>query len=192
MKYPSVLATIALAILTAGLAGAKPKSPPPVDGGGPLFEKMLEKLDPKQRERMKAAHEKALQDPEIREARERVAAAANDLREKMRAAMLKADPGLEEVMKKQAPNARPGREEAPAAKGFSGLDEGERSKLMAARQAAKSDPKVQAAKTDLEAARTPEERKTAGEAYRKAVSDAVRERDPSLGPVIDRLGPEER
>ncbi len=192
MKFPSILAAIALTALTAGIACAKPQPPPPVDGAGPGFEKMLAKLDPEQRERVKAAHEKAMQVPEIREARERVAAAVDDLREKMRAAMLKADPSLEDVMKKQAPNGRPGREEPASGKGFSGLDEAEQSKLMAARQAAKSDPKVQAARADLDSARTPEERKAAGEAYRKAMAGAVREHDPSLGPVVERLGPEAR
>ena len=156
----------------------------------------LQNLSPEDRKRFEDAREKALQDPKIQELRKASEKAARDFFDAMRAKMQEIDPGLADIIKKSAPEGRMGREmvregrEGRGGKGgFENLTEAEKEKLMAAREKAKDDPAVKAAKEKREAAATPQERQAAGEAYRQTLNETILKIDPSLESVLKKLGP---
>ena len=57
-------------------------------------------LSPDEREKMKAAHQKAMQDPAVQAAHAKMRQAHKEFREAMHAAMLKADPSIRPVIDK--------------------------------------------------------------------------------------------
>ena len=65
-------------------------------GGGPGFES----LSQDEKDRLKAASEKAGQDPKVQAARAKMEAAAKELRETMNAALMVADSSVEPILKK--------------------------------------------------------------------------------------------
>ncbi len=67
--------------------------------GGPLRE-AWESLTPAEREQLKAAHQKAKDDPAVVEARNKADAARKALQEAEKAALLKADPSIGPVLDK--------------------------------------------------------------------------------------------
>lgn len=159
----------------------------------------LQNLSPEDRKRFEDAKEKALQDPKIQELRKASEKATRDFFEAMRAKMQEIDPGLADIIKKSAPEGKMGREMAREGRegregrggkgGFENLTEAEKEKLMAAREKAKDDPAVKAAKAKRDAAATPEERQEAGEAHRQILNETILKIDPSLEPVLKKLGP---
>jgi hypothetical protein len=66
-------------------------------------------LNEEERARLKAAHQKAMADPAVQAARERLRQARREFREVMRPALLKADPSLQPILEKMRPE-RPDRE----------------------------------------------------------------------------------
>ncbi len=186
---------------------------PPEDGGkpkktgfgpdGPMREKMrerfLENMSPEIRQRFEAAREKALQDPKIQELRKNAERANGEFFKAMREKMMELDPELAEIVKQKAGGGKgakmdkmdkDGRDHGPAqAPGMGGLSEGDRQKLMAARESAKKDPAVQAAEKKKQDAQSPADRQTASEEYRKAMKEAILKADPSLAPVIEKMAP---
>ena len=64
------------------------------------------------RARLRAAHEKAMADPAVRAAQERLKQARREFRELMRPAMLRADPSIQGILDKMRPE-RPARDERP-------------------------------------------------------------------------------
>jgi len=162
-----------------------------------MRDKMAESLPPELRARFEAARDKAMQDPAIQELKKKADSAGEEFRNAMRDAMMKADPGLAELLKermqkrsrdgKEGKGAKPGRR--PEAPGFASLSEGDRQKLMSAREKAKDDPAVQAAEAKKDAAKSPEERRAAGEEFHKAMKDAILKADPSLASVLDQIKP---
>lgn len=152
---------------------------------------MLSHLPPELRQRFEAAREKAMQDPALQELRKKADSAAEEFRKAMREAMMKADPGLAELLKdrmgEKPPGGKDGRREGGP--GFANLSEGDRQRLMAAREKAKSDPAVQAAEAKKESAQSPEDRRAAGEEFHKAMKEAMLKADPSLGTIIEQLKP---
>jgi len=63
---------------------------------GPGFDS----LSQEEKDKLKAAAEKAQQDPKVKEAREKMEAAGKELREAMTAAEVAADPSVEPILKK--------------------------------------------------------------------------------------------
>ena len=57
-------------------------------------------LTPEEREKLRAAHQQAAQDPAVQEARAKLEAARKAFRETMRAKLLEIDPSLEEILEK--------------------------------------------------------------------------------------------
>lgn len=151
-------------------------------------DKMMDNLPPEIRARFEAARDKAMQDPAIQELKKTSDAANEAFRKAMREAIVKADPGLAEIIKERVKDrmkdGKPG--EPP---GFANLSEGDRQKLMAAREKAKDDPAVKAAETLKKEAKTPEERQMAMEQFHKAMKAALLNADPTLGPILDQLKP---
>ncbi|XHR28050.1 MAG: hypothetical protein ACFUZC_19235 [Chthoniobacteraceae bacterium] len=72
------------------------------DHGGPggPFKEALEALTPAEREQLKAAHQKAKDDPALVEARKKAEAARKAVAEAEKAALLKADPSIGPVLDK--------------------------------------------------------------------------------------------
>jgi uncharacterized protein YhaN len=57
-------------------------------------------LNEEERSRLKAAHQKAMADPAVQAARDRLRQARREFREVMRPAMLKADPSIQPILDK--------------------------------------------------------------------------------------------
>ncbi len=166
---------IALVLLCATTAYAKPQPPPSLlDGRPPLTGGPFKKLPDGLRERVEAAQKKAMAEPGIREAREKIALEVAELRERVRKSMFEIDPGLEVAIRAEMPNAKLGNETKRQPDGIAGLQPEQRKELLAKREAVKDEPEVVAAREALDRAKTPAERKEAGAAYRAAMENAVR------------------
>lgn len=66
-------------------------------------------LSEEERSKLKAAHQKAMADPAVRAARDRLRQARREFRDILRPALLKADPSLQPILEKMRPE-RPGKE----------------------------------------------------------------------------------
>ena len=71
--------------------------------------RLLANLTADERARLRAAHEKALADPAVLAAREKLRQARREFREVLRPALLKADPSIQTVLEKLRPE-RPDRQ----------------------------------------------------------------------------------
>jgi len=60
----------------------------------------LASLTEEERARLRAAHQKALQDPAVQAAREKLKQARREFREVLRPALLKADPSIQPILEK--------------------------------------------------------------------------------------------
>ena len=69
-------------------------------GQGRRWEKPLANLSPEERQKVQAAHHKAIQEPSVQAAREKMRQAHKEFREAMQAAMLKADPSIQPILNK--------------------------------------------------------------------------------------------
>lgn len=197
MKTLTLLAALSLSI-PAALAEPPPGMPPgPGQKPGEMArDHMMKRLPPEERERFEAARKKALEDPEIAALRNKAETSNREFFEAMKAKMNEIDPGLKDILKKQM-GERKGKPEGnkprdgkhPEKGGFAGLDEAERQRLLAAREVAKQTPAVQAAEAKREAAKTPEERESAGREFAAAMRTAMLQADPSLAPILDKVAP---
>ncbi|MEI6033341.1 MAG: hypothetical protein WCS65_03545 [Verrucomicrobiae bacterium] len=185
----SMIAACAPMLFAEPPAGQKPPTQPGQGGGG-MLERMKDNMPPELRARFEAARAKAMQDPAVLELKKKADASAEEFRKAMREAMMKADPGLADLMKEQMGKWRDGkdgkRDEPP---GFSNLSDNDRQKLMAAREKAKSDPALQSAEAKKNEAKTPEERHAAMEEFHKAMKAAILKADPTLAPILEQLKP---
>ncbi len=156
-----------------------------------MRDKMLEHLPPELRKRFEAARDKAMQDPAIQELKKKADAAGEEFRTAMRDAMMKADPGLANMLKEKMEDKFQGGKDGhrPEASGFANLSDNDRQKLMAAREKAKDDPAVQAAEAKKKDAKTPEQRQAALEEFHQAMKQALLKADPTIGPILDQLKP---
>ena len=166
--------------------------------GGDMRQKMkerfLENLPPDIRQRFEAAREQALLDPKIKELHADVEKANRAFFDAMRARMKEIDPGLAEIVRDYAregkgPKNAPERGGEGRGAGFGNLSDAERQQLMAAREKAKADPAVMAADAMRSEAATPEARQAAADTFRKAMHTALLKVDPTIGPVLEKLGP---
>jgi len=105
--------TLALATCLALAAGslftlhAQDATPRPHGGGGPgaaggglLRGPGFDSLSQDEKDKLKAAMEKAVQDPKVKEARDKAEAAGKELRDAVQAAAVAADPTVEPILKK--------------------------------------------------------------------------------------------
>ncbi len=167
-----LLATSLLLFVTS--SQAKPQPPPSLlDGRPPMTGGPFNKLPDELRDRVEAAQRKAIEEPGIREAREKIAEEAAALRDRVRDAIFEIDPGLRDAIKAEMPNAKLGDETKPRPDGIAALEPEKRQKLLAAREAVKDDSAVVTAREALDRANTPEDRRSAGAAYRAAMAAAL-------------------
>jgi hypothetical protein len=183
---------------TAGLAqpgdeqgGPSKTSPVKEEGGRPKVSRFLESLPPEMRKRFRAAREKALQDPRLQELRKEAKKAKREFFQAMRAKMLELDPGLANIVKKQAFERkvwRTWRNEDGESR-FGSLTDAEQEKLISSLEKASDDPAVQAAWTRKDEANTSQEQTAAQEEYLKVLHGAMIKVDPSVAPILEKLGP---
>jgi Spy/CpxP family protein refolding chaperone len=149
--------------------------------GGPMAG-----LPPEEAQRLAAARDKAKDDPTVRSLKEARDAIDAQLENAMSAAILAADPGL-------APTLEKVKQSRDRAKGmrdrFESLTPEQRQQLRAARQAAKDDPEVVAAREKMKSADSPGARREAGRAMREAMKAAMLKKDPGLSDLMEKLGP---
>jgi hypothetical protein len=143
-------------------------------------------LPPEEAQRLAAARDKAKDDPTVRSLKEARDAIDAQLENAMSAAILAADPGL-------APTLEKVKQSRDRAKGmrdrFESLTPEQRQQLRAARQAAKDDPEVVAAREKMKSADSPGARREAGRAMREAMKAAMLKKDPGLADLMEKLGP---
>lgn len=143
-------------------------------------------LSPEERQRLAAAREKANNDPTVQSLREAKEKVSEQLAGAMRSAMLAADPSLGPTLDK----IKEARDRAKQTRDkFRALTPEQRQQLKAAREKAKDDPAVQAAREKLRDARGPEAKRAAARELHEAMKAAMLKADPSLGSLLDQLGP---
>ena len=105
-------------LLVPALAAALQFAPallaqPPADKPGRQFQMerraRWSNLSEEERLKLKAAHQKAMADPAVQAARDKLRQARREFREIMRPALLKADPSLQPILDKMRPE-RPARD----------------------------------------------------------------------------------
>ena len=152
--------------------------------GGP--DRPMHGLPPEEAQRLAAAREKAKGDPTVRSLKDARDALDEQLEKAVNAAMLAADPGLAPVLEK----VKQSRDRAKKMRDrFESLTPEQRQQLKAARQAAKADPSVVAAREKMKSANSPEERREAGKALHQAMKAAMTKQNPDLAPLLEQLGP---
>jgi hypothetical protein len=78
-------------------------------GRGGHWQQRLANLSPEEREKLKAARQKAMQDPNVQAAHEKMKQAHQEFMTSVHAAMLKADPSIQPVLDKIPKGGRGGR-----------------------------------------------------------------------------------
>jgi hypothetical protein len=183
---------------TAGLAqpvdeqgGPSQTSPIREEGDRPKDSRFLESLSPEMRKRFRAAREKALQDPRLQELRKKAKRAKREFFQAVRAKMLEVDPGLANIVKKHAFERRAWRtwRNEDGESRFGSLTDAEQEKLISSFEKASDDPAVQAARTREDEANTVQEQRAAQGEYLKVLHDAMIKVDPSVAPILQKLGP---
>ena len=148
----------------------------------------LEGLSKETRERFRAAREKALDDPKLQKLRKNAIQAKREFFKAMRDKMLDIDPGLADIVKKWAVERRAywvWREGG----GLGSLSDDEREKLLRVMEQVDNDPAVEAAQKKKWQTDSSDEFKAAAENYRKALRQAITKVDPTVAPILDKLGP---
>jgi len=69
-------------------------------GNGRRWEQRLANLSPDERQKLQAARQKAMQDPGVQSAKEKMRQAHHEFQDAMHAAMLKADPSIQPILNK--------------------------------------------------------------------------------------------
>jgi hypothetical protein len=75
------------------------------------WQNRMSNLSADERQKMQAAEQKAMQDPAVQSAREKLKHARKEFRDSMRAAMLKADPSVQPILDKMPKGGRGDRDE---------------------------------------------------------------------------------
>lgn len=148
--------------------------------------RFLEGLSEETRERFRVAREKALEDPKMQELHKKAQRARREFFKAMRDKMLEIDPGLAQIVREHAVQRRAWK----VWRGFGSLSDQEREKVLGAMEKVESDPTVEAAKQKWWEAATSDERKAATENYRQLLRRAMAKVDPTIVPILDKLGSE--
>jgi hypothetical protein len=171
-------------------------------------------LTPEEKAKVKAAHDKAIQQNPVLEQKMKEAKQAIEVaRKEMHAAMIKVDPSVEPILAKMMPpkwgekhaeGSASGVNQAPGGigkpwnqggpggdhgKGMANLSESERQQLRSVREQVKQDPAVVAAHEAVKNAATPEAREEAQNTLRDAMHAAMVKADPSIEPILEKMRP---
>jgi len=103
MKIQSATLVACLALSLGNLFSLHAQDPQPGrprGGGFGLRGPGFDSLTQEEKDKLKAASEKAMQDAKVKEAREKMEAAGKEFRDAMQAAEIAADPSVEPILKK--------------------------------------------------------------------------------------------
>jgi uncharacterized protein YbaA (DUF1428 family) len=105
MKLLMTMSIWAAALQIAPIAFGQDANEP--ENGGPRHhEERFANLSPEEREKLKAARQKAMQDPVVQAAREKMRQADKEFRDALHASMLRADPSLQPILDKMPKDER--------------------------------------------------------------------------------------
>jgi hypothetical protein len=159
------------------------------DAGEKMFKdgRPLKGLPPEEAQRLAAAREKAKNDPTVTALRAAREDLDRQLRNAMRAALLASDPGLAPTLDK----VEKSRERARAMRArYQSLTPEEKQQLKSARQTAQQDPAVVAAREKMKSAGSePGQRRDAARELHQAMKSAMLKADPSIAPLLQKIGP---
>jgi hypothetical protein len=181
-----------------GAPDGQMQQPPPPGDHGPISV-----LTPDERDKVKAAHDKAIElDPTLDQKMKEAHQLMESARKEMHAAMIKADPSVEPILakmmthrggkKNERSTSSPDSKQAGGAadahrKGMANLSESERQQLMSLREQVKQDPSVVAAHEAVKNASTPDAREKAHAALRSAIDAAMIKADPGIEPILAKM-----
>ena len=185
-----------------GTNGTPPPPPPEGPGQHGRGPGPLANLSEEDRQRVKAAHDAAIQkDPSLEQGMKDARQAMENARKAMQDAMIAVDPSVAPILAKTNPKQggpdqkgpegngpKPWKRGGPG-QGMANLTENEREQLKAAHEKVKNDPAVIAAHEAKKNATTPEARHAAEEALHKAAREAMIKADPSIAPILEKLHP---
>jgi hypothetical protein len=97
------------ALQIAPLAISQDANEEPGQGGWRHRQERFTNLSADEREKLRAARQKAMQDPAVQAAQEKARQAEKEFREALNAAMLKADPSIQPILNKTPKGERPER-----------------------------------------------------------------------------------
>ena len=100
MKTQSLVWIVTLTALMQLASLAPAQNADATDGRATHWQQKLANLSPAEREQLKTAHRKAMQDPALRAAQIKMRQAHREYREAMRSSLLKADPNILPVLNK--------------------------------------------------------------------------------------------
>jgi len=167
---------------------------------------------PEEREKLKAAHEKIEGDKEVEAAKEKAKQANQEMADLIRKKLIAADPSVEPLLDKlkdarekmvdrvkdRQENRGPGKSAGPGAGDGAdarrhgdgpkaNLTEDERKTLNAAREKARTDPAVEAAKAKVDSSESPAEKQAAREALHSALQDAMAKANPETAAILEKI-----
>jgi hypothetical protein len=105
MKFLITMSALGIALQFTPIARSQDEDQ---GGRGRRWEKRLANLSPEERQKVQAAHRKAMQEPSVQAAREKMRQAHKEFRDAMHGAMLKADPSIQPILNKIPPPSRGG------------------------------------------------------------------------------------
>jgi hypothetical protein len=105
MKLLMTISILAVAPQLAPVIWAQDEEQAP---GRRHWEQRLANLSPDDRQKLQSARQKAMQDPAVQAAHDKMRQAHKEFRDAMRAAMLKADPSIQPILNKIPPPNRRG------------------------------------------------------------------------------------
>ena len=107
MKMLITISILAGALQIAPLAFSQDTNEQPGKGGWRHRQERFANLSADEREKLKAARQKAMQDPAVRAAEEKAREAEREFHAALNASMLKADPSIQPILNKMPKGERP-------------------------------------------------------------------------------------
>jgi Spy/CpxP family protein refolding chaperone len=100
MNYLVTISILAASLQVAPVVLGQDNDAPGKGNHGQRWQQRLANLSPDERQKLQTAHQKAMQDPGVQAAKNRMRAAHREFRDAMRAAMIKADPSVQSILEK--------------------------------------------------------------------------------------------
>jgi hypothetical protein len=97
MKSVATMSILAIGLQLAPVAFGQDGEP---GKGGRRWEQRLANLSPEERQKLQAARQKAMEDPAVQAAHDKMRQAHKEFRDAMHGAMLKADPSIQPILDK--------------------------------------------------------------------------------------------
>lgn len=156
----------------------------------------MQSLKPEERQRLRAARQAALQDPQVRAALERRQAEQRAFQQTMKEAVKRADPSVAPLIDRleKAIQDRRAQQFQGLQRRLEFLSAEERQILLQARRAVQADPSLAAARQQGLAAPAGDAaaRQQALRVYHEAMKNAMIRQDPRVGPILEKIRQQQR